>query len=290
MNLFKFRTPPAERQLPAGAQGDGAAAYPTQDEHLAEMSFLDHLEDLRWSILKGLGGILLTTIVCSFFAGWIIDSLLLGPTHADFFIYDFFGLNASEIQLQNRDITGQFFAYWGTVLAVGLIVGSPIVVYQFWKFLEPGLYANEKTGLRYAAFAATFFFVAGLSFGYLVITPLALQFFQNFSISDQIVNEFDISRYFSMVTTWSFGAGVIFELPVVIYFLAKLGIVTAATMRAVRKYALIVILIIAAVLTPPDVISQTLVAIPMLLLYELSIYIAQAVERNRERDLKKALE
>lgn len=289
MNLFKFRTPPAERQLSAGAQGDGAA-YPAQTEELPEMSFLDHLEDLRWCILKGIGGVLLATIVCSFFASWIIDSLLLGPTHADFFMYDFFGLNASEIQLQNRNITGQFFAYWGTVLAVGLIAGSPIVVYQFWRFLEPGLYANEKKGLRYAAFAATFFFVLGLSFGYLVITPLALQFFQNFSISDQIINEFDISRYFSMVTMWSFGAGVIFELPVVIYFLAKLGIVTSQMMRASRKYALIVILVIAAILTPPDVISQILVAIPMLLLYELSIFIAQIVERNRERDLKKALE
>ena len=199
-------------------------------------------------------------------------------------------MDATPIQLQNRDITGQFFAYWGTILAVGLIAGSPIVVYQFWKFLEPGLYPHERKGLRFAAFFATFFFVAGLAFGYCIITPMALQFFQNFTIDPNITNEFDIARYFSMITTWAFGTGVLFELPVVVYFLAKLGVLNAAQMRAGRKYALIVILIIAAILTPPDVISQILTSIPLLILYELSIFIAQRVDRQREAALKAALE
>jgi sec-independent protein translocase protein TatC len=288
MSLLKIRERGGVKQLSPVSQGDGSPLAPEHYD-LPEMSFIDHLEDLRWTILKSLGGILLMTIVCSFFASWIIDVLLLGPTRADFFMYRLFGLDASDIQLQNRDITGQFFAYWGTVLAVGLVAGSPVLVYQIWRFIEPGLYQKEKRGLRFAAFFATFFFVCGLAFGYLIITPLSLQFFQQFSISDQIVNEFDISRYFSMTITWSFGAGLLFELPVVVYFLAKLGLVSAAAMRKARKYALIVILIVAAVLTPPDVISQILVSIPLLILYEMSIFIAEVVGRNRQRELDEAL-
>jgi sec-independent protein translocase protein TatC len=256
---------------------------------LAEMSFLDHLEEFRWSLLKGLGGVLLATILCSFFAGWIIDVLLMGPTRIDFFMYKAFGIDAIPITLQNRTITGQFFAYWGTVLVVGLIIGSPIFVYYFWKFIEPGLYPTEKKGLRFSAVAATFFFILGILFGYCVITPLALQFFANFTISDAILNEWDITRYFSMVTFWAFGVGVLFELPVVIYFLSKMGIVTPTLLRNGRRYALVTILVMGAFLTPPDPISQILVAIPLLLLYEGSIYVSAFVNRRRDRELREAL-
>ena len=276
---------------PAGALGDGAShAVTPSEQEMAEMSFLDHLEELRWRIWKGLGGLLLTTIVCSFFAEWIIDRILLAPVHTDFFMYELFGIEAVDIVLQNRNITGQFFAYWGTIFAVGLILGSPIIVYQLWKFIEPGLYPNEKSGLRFSSVFATFFFVLGISFGYLVLTPLALQFFARFSISDTIVNEFDISRYFGMVTMWCFGVGLLFELPVVVYFLAKLGIATPEVLRKGRRFAVVIILIIAAILTPPDVISQTIVSIPLFILYELSIFIAAVVAKNRERELKEALE
>lgn len=291
MKLFGLRSSPTATRPPAGVLGDGAShdvAPPPHD--MAEMGFLDHLEELRWRIWKGLGGLLVVTIVCSFFAKWIVDVLLLGPTRADFFMYQVFGLDAIDVALQNRNVTGQFFAYWGTIFAVGLIVGSPVIVYQLWKFIEPGLYPNEKQGLRFSAVFATLFFVFGICFGYLVLTPLALQFFAQFSISDQIVNEFDITKYFSMVTMWSFGVGILFELPVVIYFLAKMGIVTPEVLRTGRRYAIIIILVIAAFVTPPEPISQTIVAIPLLLLYELSIHVAGFVTRKRERELKAALE
>lgn len=291
MNLFGSRTPTALEKVAPAAQGDGSTAdLVTPDGGLLEMSFLDHLEELRWRIFKGLGGVLLGSIICFFFADFVIDQILLGPTHADFFMYQWFGFDATPLVLQNRTITGQFFAYWGAVIVVGIIIGSPILLYQLWKFIEPGLYPSEKKGLRYSSVFATFFFVLGILFGYCIITPLALQFFANFVISDQIINEFDITKYFSMVTLWVFGVGVIFELPVVMYFLARVGLVTADLLRKGRKYALIGILIIAAVLTPPDVISQTLVAIPMMGLYELSIYISGVVERRRARELKAALE
>jgi sec-independent protein translocase protein TatC len=291
--LFRSRSSATVEEAAAGLHGDGAPAtlLPPHDQefHLAEMSFLDHLEELRWSILKGLGALLLITIVCAFFSKWIIDVLLLGPAKASFFMYGLFGMQAEDLYLQNRTITGQFFAHVGTVVAVGLVIGSPLIVYYLWKFVEPGLYPSEKKGMRFAAVFATFFFILGILFGYLIITPLALQFFANYSISPQIVNEFDITKYFSMVTFWAFGVGVLFEMPVVIYFLAKIGLVTESLLRNSRKYALILVLVLGAFFTPPDPVSQVLVALPLLLLYELSIRLAGYVERKKERELREAL-
>lgn len=246
-----------------------------------EMPFLAHLEELRWRIIKALAGVAVLSIACLFFADWMIDSLLLGPTRADFFMHDVLRIDAIDVVLQNRTITGQFFAYFGTVLAAGLILASPLVVYQAWKFVEPGLYKHEREGLRFSALFATFFLVLGIAFGYLVLSPVALQFFAQFQVSGQILNEFDISRYFSMVLTWTFGAGVLFELPVVVVFLTKLGIVTPELLRRGRRIALVVILVVGALLTPPDPLSQIMVSVPLVLLYELSIRLSALIARRQ---------
>ncbi|MEX0600282.1 MAG: twin-arginine translocase subunit TatC [Rhodothermales bacterium] len=289
MSLFGSGTSStADKALPA-AQGDGASEELDLAEALREMSFLDHLEELRWRLLRGLGGILLGAVICGFFDDFIIDEILLGPTYPDFFMYQIFGFEATPLDLLNRTITGQFFAYWGSVIVVGVILGSPVFIYQMWKFIEPGLYPDEKKGMRFASVFATGFFVLGILFGYCIITPMALQFFANFIISDQILNQFDITKYFGMVTMWVFGVGVLFELPVLMYFLAKLGLVSSEVMRKSRKYAFIIVLILAAVMTPPDPVSQLLIALPMMGLYELSIWITKRVERRREREMKKAL-
>lgn len=270
--------------LPTGPRGESA-----QNPQDGEMPFLDHLEELRWRIMKALVVVALCTAACLFFADWVVNELLLGPTRADFFMYGRFGMDAVDVVLQNRTVTGQFFAYFGTVLATGLIISSPLVIHQAWRFIEPGLYPNEKKGLRFTALFATFFFALGISFGYLILTPFALQFFAQFEISPDIVNEFDISKYFSMVLAWSFGSGALFELPVAVYFLAKLGIATPEILRKGRRYAIVVILILAAVFTPPDPFSQVLISIPLFGLYELSIWIAAAVERKRRKELEKTL-
>ena len=271
-------------------QGDGApsSAPPTQsEEDEAVMSFLDHLEELRWTLIKGFSGILLTVIITAFFSRWVVDTLLMGPTRSSFFMYDILGLNAENLELLNRTITGQFFADIGTIVVVGLVIGSPIFVYYFWKFVEPALYPNEKSGLRFSTIFATFFFLIGILFGYCILTPLALQFFAQYTISDQIVNQFDIMKYFSMITFWVLGTGLLFELPVVIYFLSKIGIVTPDFLRTQRKYALLVVLTIGAFLTPPDPISQVIVAVPLMLLYEGSIYISVYVHWRRRKKLEK---
>ena len=275
----------ARQGVDAPHAGDGAngAVQPAKTE--AEMGFLDHLEELRWMFFKGFGAVLACTVAAAFFRGWVIENILLGPKKPDFITYRLFGIEVTDFVLQNRTVTGQFFADWGTVLVVGAIIGSPIFVYYVWKFIDP----NEKSGLRFAAVFASFFFLLGISFGYFVITPLALQFFAAYQISPEILNEFDITKYFEMVTFWSFGAGILFELPVVIYFLAKMGIATPNGLRKARGYAVITCLILGALFTPPDPISQVLVATPLMLLYEMSIWVAGVVERNRKKELEKAL-
>jgi len=275
----------SETETPVGIQGDGASSPAEDPDESGVMPFLDHLEELRWTLIKGGTGLLITTLLCAFFSNWIVDTVLIGPTRSSFFMYDLLGMNPEDIELLNRTITGQFFADIGTIIVVGIIAGSPILVYYLWRFIEPALYPEERSGMRFSAVFATFFFLLGISFGYFILTPLALQFFAQYTLSEQIVNQFDIMTYFSMVTFWALGTGLLFELPVVVYFLAKVGILTPDVMRTYRKYALLTVLIIGAFLTPPDPISQVIVAAPLLLLYELSIYIAKWVERKRRKAL-----
>jgi len=282
--------PSSQTDTPAGVQGDGAPSGETPPDEKGVMPFLAHLEELRWTLIKAGAGVLVAIIVCAFFSKWIVDQVLIGPTRPDFFMYSVLGLQAEDLVLLNRTITGQFFADIGTIVVVGLIAGSPIVVYYFWKFIEPALYPSEKQGMRFSAVFATFFFLLGAGFGYLILTPLALQFFAQYTLSEQIVNQFDIMTYFSMVTFWTLGTGLLFELPVVVYFLAKVGILTPEAMRTYRKYALIAVLAVAAFLTPPDPISQIIVALPLLGLYELSIYVAKWVARSRAQELGMAEE
>lgn len=255
-----------------------------------EMGFLDHLEDLRKHIIKGLVGIILGMVICLIFGDWVIKNILLAPTHPDFFMYKVFGISIDRIILQNRTITGQFFAYWGTIAMLGFIMGLPIFLYQLWKFVEPGLYVHEKKGTRFAAFWASFFFVLGGAFGYLVLLPYSLVFFATFTLDPNIVNEFDISRYFDMLTMWILGTGTLFEMPVVVYLFSKLRILNPEIMRKGRRMAIVIIFIIAGLFTPgTDVVSQAIMAAPLLLLYELSILISGYANRKAEKAVQEAL-
>jgi sec-independent protein translocase protein TatC len=276
---------PSSQTDTPGVQGDGAPTGESPPDEKGVMPFLAHLEELRWTLIKSGAGVLVAIVVCSFFSEWIVDRVLIGPTRPGFFMYGVLGLEPESLELLNRTITGQFFADIGTIVVVGLIAGSPVVVFYLWRFIEPALYPSEKKGMRFSAVFATFFFLLGAAFGYLILTPLALQFFAQYTLSEQIINQFDIMTYFSMVTFWTLGTGLLFELPVVVYFLAKVGILTPDAMRTYRKYALIAVLAVAAFLTPPDPISQIIVAVPLLGLYELSIYVAKWVARSRAQEL-----
>lgn len=276
-------SPSSRTDTSSSFQGDGASSNADSPDEQAVMHFLDHLEELRWSLLKGGIGVLITTILAAIFSRWIVDAVLIGPTRPDFFMYDVLRLNAQELELLNRTITGQFFADIGTIFIVGMVAGSPIIVYYMWKFIEPALYPAERTGMKFASWAATFFFLAGIAFGYLILTPIALQFFAGYELSPQITNQFDIITYFSMVSFWALGTGILFEMPVVVYFLSKVGILTPDLMRTYRKYALLVVLVIGALLTPPDPFTQIIIAVPLLLLYEFSIGVSAYVNRKQRR-------
>jgi sec-independent protein translocase protein TatC len=261
-----------------------------------DMSFLDHLEELRWHIIRALFAVVFFTVFAFFSAPWIFENIIFAPAKADFVTFrwmcdlgNFFGTQALCVdvipfKIQSRQMTGQFSMHLVASFTIGLILSFPYVVFEVWRFIKPGLYNKERKYSRGVVASVSFLFFSGILFGYYVIAPLMVYFLATYSISDLIVNEFDITSYVSTVVTMVFGSGLLFQLPVVIYFLTKMGILSPSLLRKYRKHSFVGILIIAAIVTPPDLISQTLITIPLYLLFELGIVIASRVERQRLAD------
>ncbi len=258
------------------------------EDRTADMAFLDHLEELRWRIIKGLGGIGIGIAIAFVFGDFFIDTVILGPTNADFLVYRLLGIEAIDLTLQSRKLPGQFFTYWGSLIVVGGIIGSPIFFYQLWAFIEPALERTEKWKTRGNTAFITFFFLLGVAFGYFVLVPFALQFFSQFQISTAIHNDFDINEYFSSVTMWVLSCGIIFQLPVLSYFLSKFGLLTPEFLRKYRRHAIIFCFVLSAFLTPPDPVSQILIAIPLILLFQLAVWMSKIAVRKRKKELDKA--
>lgn len=254
----------------------------------AAMSFLDHLEELRWRIIKGLIGLAAGVVIAFIFADIIVKQIILGPTSADFFIYQLMPIEAVDLELLSRRLPGQFFTYWGSLIIAGAIIGSPIVFYQMYAFIEPALESQEKIKTYLNVLFVTSFFLLGISFGYFILVPFALQFFTQFIISDVISNQFDITEYFSSVAMWVLACGVLFQIPVVSYFLSKAGMLTPQFLKQYRRQAIIACLLMAAFLTPPDPVSQMMIAFPLVLLYQLAITVSRIANRQREKVLNKA--
>lgn len=265
------------------------------------MSFLDHLEELRWHVIRATIAVLVLGMVAFIFKGFIFDVIIFGPKNADFPTYKLFCKVASSMgfpdsfcfdelpfKLQSRKMADQFSAHVWTSITAGLVVAFPYIVYEFWKFTSPGLKSNERNSARGFILIASLLFFIGVLFGYYVIAPLSINFLGTYTVSKHVVNEFDMGSYISVIRTSVLASGIIFELPIIIYFLTKIGIVTPQTLRKYRKISIVIVLIISAIITPPDVASQIIVAIPILVLYELSIYISAAVIRRQEREAKKA--
>lgn len=275
-----------ERQI---MQGEPPKAKKAPDR-TDTMSFLEHLEELRWRIIKGLVGVMIGVIIAFIFSDFFVNDVVLGPTRADFFMYDFLRVDAVNFDLQSRRLPGQFFTFWGSLFVIGFVIGSPLFIYQLWAFVEPALERREKKKTFFSAFFISFFFLLGVTFGYLILVPFALQFFAQFQISDIIRNDFDINEYFGSVSMWVMACGMIFQIPVVSYFLSKIGLLTPELLKTYRRHALIFTLVIAAMLTPPDPISQVLIAMPLTVLYELSIWVSRFANRKRKKELNDAIE
>ncbi|MGB5942357.1 MAG: twin-arginine translocase subunit TatC [Leeuwenhoekiella sp.] len=267
-----------------------------------EMSFLDHLEELRWHLIRSVLAIVIVGILAFVFRKFIFDDIIFAPSYPDFISYDvlcrisqFFGStngcmeNGMNFIIQNRTMAGQFNAAIWTAITAGFVVSFPYIIYEFWKFISPGLYENERKNARGFIFVSSILFFTGVLFGYYVIAPLSINFLAGFSVGAEVQNEFDISSYIGLVRASSLAAGFIFELPIIIYFFTKIGLVTPEFLRKYRKYALVIVLILSAVITPPDISTQIIVAIPILILYEASIIIAKIVVRNERRAAKKQM-
>lgn len=266
-----------------------------------EMSFLDHLEELRWHLIRATIAIVIIGIVVFVFRRFLFDVIIFGPKDPNFISYEFlcrvstfFGLEKGcigegdmDFIIQSRKVAGQFSVAIWTAITAGFILGFPYILYEFWRFISPGLYENERKYSKGFIFVASVLFFLGVLFGYFVIVPLSVNFLATFKISEIVQNEFDIDSYIALVRASVLAAGLIFELPIIIFFLSKLGLITPAFMRRNRKYALVLVLILAAIITPPDISTQVIVAIPILVLYEVSIYISRFVEKREEKRLKK---
>jgi sec-independent protein translocase protein TatC len=267
-----------------------------------EMSFLDHLEELRWHLIRSVLAVVIIGIVAFVFSEFVFDVIIFGPKNMDFPTYRFFCNIATSIgvesdfckeelpfTIQSRTMGGQFSADIWTAIWVGFVVGFPYVLWELWKFISPGLHPNERKHSRGFILIASILFFMGVLFGYYVVAPLSINFLGTYQVSEQVLNEFDIGSYISAVRTSVIACGVLFELPIIIYFLTKVGLVTPEIMKKYRKIALVIVLILAAVITPPDVTSQIIVAIPVLILYQVSIFISKRVLKSEaKREAKKA--
>ena len=263
----------------------------------AEMSFIEHLDVLRGHLFKSAIAVALGAIVMAVYNNFIVKKILMGPTHAQFPTYGFLcrvskflGLGNKlcmsqiNVKMQSTAVGGQFGVYFNIILIGGFIVAFPYVFWQFWKFTKPALTSKELHNSRGVIFWVSLLFFIGIFFGYFVIAPYTINFFANFSLDDNIENRWTIGSYFNTLIPLILGAGLAFQLPLVMFFLAKVGVVSAKFLRKGRKYAIIIMLIVSGIITPPDMLSQIICTIPLLILYEISILLCVKVEKKKKED------
>lgn len=253
------------------------------------MSFLQHLEELRWRLVRSVIAIFIVAFVIWWFKEWLMDTLFLSMNKPSFITYRIFckylGVCVDEIPIvvQSTSVGGQFgYALWMSFLG-GFVVAFPFVFYQLWSFVKPGLKHNEKSVVRGIVFYVSLLFFIGILFGYFVIAPLSIQFFGTFKLSETIENNFMLNSYMSTILSTVFYSGLFFLLPIVSYLLGKIGVVSSGFLKKYRKHAVVIVLILAAVITPPDIISQIIVSIPILFLYEIGIFVVKRVEKKRAK-------
>ena len=268
-----------------------------EEEEGNEMSFIGHLEALRWHVIRAGASIIVFAIIAFVYIREIYQYIIIAPAKPNFWTYkmlcklsvivgyDDLCVKELNFTLQALGLGDNFTMSMTSSLIAGLVFAFPYAFWEVWSFIKPGLKASERRSARGAVFYVTFLFLSGILFGYYVVTPLAINFLANFQLDPSIINQFSITSYISLVSTLTLACGVAFQLPIVVFVLAKVGVLTPAFMREYRKHAMIVILIVAAVITPsPDIYSQIIVAIPLFLLYELSIFVAGKVEREKLRE------
>jgi len=265
-----------------------------EEKVVKEMSFLDHLEVLRWHLIRSTVAIMVGAVAAFSFKKILFDKILLAPAKTDFITYKYLcelgeKINSPDLCIKELPFTiisnsmaGQFTTHIWVSFIAGLIIAFPYILWEVWSFISPALYKKERRMATVFIVISSLLFFLGVLFGYYIISPLSVQFLVGYNVSSQVINYIPLSSYFSVLKQAVLASAIMFELPVVIYFLSKLGLVSPQFMRTYRKHAIIVILIIAAIITPPDIVSQIIVSIPVMILYEVSIFISSAIYKKRE--------
>lgn len=259
-----------------------------------EMTFWEHLDELRGMLFRSVIAITLVGILAFIKRDLIFDQVILAPLDNDFFtnrilcrLGEFLSLKSLcmeelTMKLVNIKMSGQFTTHLYVSIMAAIIVASPYLLFELWRFIRPALLPKEKKYSRGAVLASSVLFVFGVLFSYYLIVPLTVNFFGTYHVSEEIENTISLTSYISTVVSVTLACGLVFEMPVLVYFLTKVGIISPAFLRRSRKYTLVILLTIAAIITPPDVFSQLLVTIPLMLLYELSILVSARAYRKRE--------
>jgi sec-independent protein translocase protein TatC len=260
-----------------------------------EMTFFDHIDELRKYLFRSVIAVFIGALVAFFNKYILFDVIIFGPMRTDFISYrllcklsywakgtDEFCMKAISFSLKNIDMTGQFTQHIWIAFISGLIISFPVIIWQLWAFIKPGLSKKEVKYAQGLVFYSSTLFFIGIAFGYFFLTPVSVSFMGSYQVSELVSNEINLQSYISFVATLTFACGIMFEMPILVYFLVKIGLLSAKFMGKYRKHALIIILLISAILTPsPDIASQVLMAIPLYVLFELSIIIAKKVEKNK---------
>lgn len=262
-----------------------------------EMNFLQHLEVLRWHLIRAISAIIVIAILAFAFREIIFDEIILAPKTSSFItnrLFCDFGnyinspalcINKAPFQIINIKMAGQFSTHIMVSVIAGFVIAFPYVFWEIWRFLKPALYENEVKHARGAVFFASTLFSLGVAFGYYLITPLSVHFLGSYTVSEQVLNQINLGSYISTVTSVALASGVIFELPILIYFLSKVGLVTPTFLRKYRKHSIVLILALSAIITPPDVFSQILVCLPLMVLYEVGITISRKIYKKQQEEL-----
>lgn len=262
-----------------------------------EMTFLEHLEELRWHLIRAIVSILVVAILAFIFNDIVFDNIIFPPKTPAFItnrLLCAFGdlvnikslcINSKPLELISIKMAGQFTTHIMVSLVAGIIVAFPYVFLQFWNFITPALYTKERQYARGAVFFSSLLFMLGVLFGYFIIVPLSVHFLGSYSVSEEVTNQIYLLSYISTVASVTLASGIIFELPILVFFLTKAGIVTPSFLRKYRRHSLIIILALSAIITPPDIFSQVLVAFPLVILYEVGIKISKNIVRKQEEEL-----
>lgn len=268
----------------------------------AEMSFFDHLEELRWHIIRSLIVVVVIAGVAFSFPHFLFDVVLFGPKRLDFWTYrqlckiselvhqPELCVKSFHFTMLNTDLAGQFTWNFTAAIMAGLIIGFPYLLWELWRFISPALKKEEKKHSTGMIAFGSILFLSGVLFGYYIVMPLTINFLGGYTISDQIVNQITLDSYFSMLITLALASGITFEMPILAYYLSRVGIITPKLLRNSRRYAVIIILIVAAVITPsPDIMTQLIVSAPLFILFEISIFVSAGVERGKKRAEKRLM-